>query len=216
MKIYPTFKTNAKEDFRKEYEIFDQTICADNVKRMGELIALSALKITASHCGGYYEHLYRYLLKDVFNQNKEKEHIISDGYDYAQDAILFLWHFVGKKPSDVYKIDKTGREISIKTECVRYINRKLARDKSVRNREESIAGLKVEPTYKTNEQVEEQQKKVDKTIRKMKLTKSEKDVLTCYMAGMTFVQIAKFLSVDNSTVWHRRQRLQIKYMANVK
>ena len=212
MTTYPTFKTNAKEDFRKEYEIFDQTICADNVKRMGELIALSALKITASHCGGYYEYLYRSLMRDVFNPI-EKEHIISDGYDYAQDAILFLWHFVGKKPSDVYKIDKTGREISIKTECVRYINRKLARDKSVRNREESIAGLKVEPTYKTSEQVEEQQKKVDKTIRKMKLNKGQKKTLMCYMAGMTFVEIARHLSINLSTVWRHRQQLQQKYLA---
>ena len=216
MNVYPTFKTNAEEDFRKDYEILNEIITADNVKRMGELIALYALRFSAIRCGGYYSYLYRCLLKDVFNPHKEKEHIISDGYDYAQDAILFLLHFIGKKPSDVYKIDNSGREISIRTECVRYVNRKISRDKRDRSIEDSIETLTVEPIYREKEEVEEQQKKVEKTIRKMKLAKVEKDVLNCYIAGMTFVQIARFLSVDNSTVWHRRQRLQIKYMANIK
>ena len=215
MTIYPNFKTNAKEDYRKDYEIFNETITNENVKRMGELIALYALKLSAIHGGGYYEYLYRSLMRDVFNPI-EKEHIISDGYDFAQDAFFFLLHFIGKKPSDVYKIDNSGRDISIKTECVRYVNRKLSRDKRDRSIEDSIETLTVEPIYKEKEEVEEQQKKVERTIRKMKLTKVERDVLNCYMAGMTFVQIARFLGVDNSTVWHRRQRLQIKYMANIK
>ena len=216
MTVYPTFKTNAQEDFRKDYEIFNETITADNVKRMGELIALYALRFSAVRCGGYYSYLYRCLLKDVFNPHKEKEHIISDGYDYAQDAILFLFQFIGKKPSDIYKIDKSGREISIRTECVRYLNRKLFHDKRSRNIEDSIETLTVEPIYREKEEIEEQQKSVEKTIRKMKLTKAERDVLNCYMEGMTFVQIARYLCIDNSTVWHRRQRLQIKYMAAIK
>ena len=82
--------------------------------------------------------------------------------------------------------------------------------------EEELPPTVEDETPAEKEEVEEQQKNVEKTIRKMKLTKVERDVLNCYMAGMTFVQIARFLGVDNSTVWHRRQRLQIKYMANIK
>ena len=92
----------------------------------------------------------------------------------------------------------------------------MSRDKRDRSIEDSIETLTVEPIYKEKEEVEEKQKNVEKTMRKMKLTKVERDVLNCYMAGMTFVQIARFLGVDNSTVWHRRHRLQIKFMANVK
>ena len=216
MTVYPTFKTNAEEDFRKDYEIFNETITADNVKRMGELIALYALRFSAVRCGGYYSYLYRCLLKDIFNPHKEKEHIISDGYDYAQDAILFLWHFIGKKPSDICKIDRNGKEITIKSECIRYINRILARDKKRKNTQENIEEVTVGSTVNEIEDIDEHQKNVEKIIRKMKLKKAEKAVLKCYMMGMKFVQIARHLCIDNSIVWHRRQRLQIKYMAAIK
>ena len=214
MTIYPTFKTNAKEDYRKDYEIFNETITAENVKRMGEFIALSALKYSAMH-SSYYSYLYRCLLKDVFNPN-EKEHIISDGYDYAQEAILFLCPLIGKKPSDTYKTDKSGKIVSIRIACMRYVNKLIARDAKHTVTESSIEELKVEPIYKAKSNADKQQIGAERTIRKMKLTKAEKAVLNCYMAGMTFVQIAKFLCVDNSTVWHRRHRLQIKYIANAK
>ena len=214
MKIYSSSKSTTREDRKKYYEIFNETISESNVKRMGELIALNALKFSAFHCGSYYEYLYKSLLKDIFN-HKEREHVISDGYDYAQEAILFLCHFIGKNPKEVFSTDKSGKEITIWLACARYVSRIIARDKKRTFKEETVETISVDHDYKTNKQIDEEQKSIQSTIRKMKLTKAEKDVLKCYMAGMTFVQIAKCLSVDNSTVWHRRRRLQNKYITYV-
>ena len=215
MKTYPTPKSKENEDYRKAYEIFNEPISENNVKRMGELIALNALKYSAVNCGGYYEYLYKSLMKDVFNQN-EKEHILSDGYDYAQEAIFFLCHFIGRNIFETYTTDKKGRNITIWLACARHVSSLIAADKRRVFKEETLDGINTTPEYKANNEIEKAQESVETTIRKMKLKKGEKEVLFCYMAGMTFVQIARYLGIDNSTVWHRRQRLQIKYMANIK
>ncbi len=46
----------------------------------------------------------------------------------------------------------------------------------------------------------------------MNLNQGEQATLDCYMAGMTYCDIARFLEVDTSTVWRRRQSLMRKYM----
>ena len=54
---------------------------------------------------------------------------------------------------------------------------------------------------------------VDKKIEQLNLKLGEQEVLDCYMAGMRFMEISKFLEVDSSTVYRRRQKIQIKYKA---
>ena len=44
----------------------------------------------------------------------EIDYIVSDGYDYAQTAMCFLWQYKGKKVDDVCYTEDSGREISIK------------------------------------------------------------------------------------------------------
>ena len=57
------------------------------------------------------------------------------------------------------------------------------------------------------------QAKAEDITRQMRLTKGEKQVLDCYLAGMTYCSIARNLGVDNTTVWRRRQNMQKKYLA---
>ena len=212
MKNYPHPKLNAQENYRTLYKVYDETITFDNVKRIGELIALSTLRFTALHLGGYFEHVYRSLMKDVFNQ-KEKEHVISDGYDYAQDAVLFLCKFIGKNPKDTYAIDRNGKRITIWLACAKHVSKLITKDRKRVVNEKNVEAIKFEPNYKTDKQIDEEQKSVERTIRKMKLNKGQKKTLFCYMAGMTFVQIAKHLSIDLSTVWRHRQQLRQKYLS---
>ena len=54
---------------------------------------------------------------------------------------------------------------------------------------------------------------VDSKIAKLNLKESEQVVLDCYMSGMTSGEIADFLDIDRSTVWRRRQQIQIQYKA---
>ena len=147
MKNYPTPKTNAQEDYKKTFEIYNETITVDNVKRMGELIALNTLKFTAIHIGGYFEHMYRSLMRDIFN-HKEKEHIISDGYDYAQEAIFFLCHFIGKNPQDTYCVDKNGKAITIWCACSKHVSRCITKGRKRVTNEEAVETIKFERTTK--------------------------------------------------------------------
>lgn len=158
MKNYPTPKTNAQEDYKNTFKIYNETITVDNVKRMGELIALNTLKFTAIHIGGYFEHMYRSLMRDIFN-HKEKEHIISDGYDYAQEAIFFLCHFIGKNLKDTYCVDKHGRAITIWCACSKHVSRCITKDRKRVTNEEAVETIKFEPNYKTDKQIDDEQKK---------------------------------------------------------
>ena len=44
----------------------------------------------------------------------EIDYIVSDGYDYAQTAMCFLWQYKGKKVDDVCYTEDDGREISVR------------------------------------------------------------------------------------------------------
>ncbi len=57
----------------------------------------------------------------------------------------------------------------------------------------------------------EQEKEVDEIIERMNLSVEEKETLLCYMAGMGYVEIAKYFAVTNTTIWYRRKRIQRKY-----
>ena len=46
----------------------------------------------------------------------------------------------------------------------------------------------------------------------MNLKQGELDTLNCYMAGMTYCEIARFLDVNFSTIYRRKLSLQKKYM----
>ena len=215
MKTYPFPKFTQNKQVYPEYAVFDEVIDQHNVKLMGELLALKVVRRAALYCGKYYSNMYRCLLRDIFKSNC-KDHVFSDGYDYAQEGVLFLLPFIGKKITDFHSVDKRGNAITIKTACSRYLECMMMRNRKVAKNTDFIEDLYVEPSYKPTKEFDEEQKNVEKTIRKMKLKKGEKDVLNCYIAGMTFVQIARFLKIDYSTVWKRRKRLQIKYNSNIK
>ena len=53
----------------------------------------------------------------------------------------------------------------------------------------------------------------DKIIRKMHLAEGEKAVLDCYLCGMGHSEIARYLNVNRTTVWNRRNELREKYLA---
>ena len=60
------------------------------------------------------------------NRRNNPEHIFSDAYDFAQNAICFLCEFIGKELTDVYTV-KNGKVITIKqatyTLVSRYVDR---------------------------------------------------------------------------------------------
>src|SRR5574344_2669936 len=98
-------------------------ITKENVQRLGELIAVRALKTVAVHSDNRMVYLYKGLLRDVYHSDKDVGDTYSDGYDIAQTAICFLCGFIGKTLGDKYGTDKHGNIITVKHACYSKVDR---------------------------------------------------------------------------------------------
>ena len=125
----------SKGKYRNEGELFAEPISAENVKLMGEMIALQALR-TVKKCTvkkfdmKVADRLYIGLIKDLHHMS-EIDYIVSDGYDVAQTATCFLYQYAGRKATEICGKDKRGKELSIKLACYREVDRFID---SLRNR----------------------------------------------------------------------------------
>ena len=79
----------SKGKYRNEGDLFNEPISNENVKLMGEMIALQALRTVKKYDMKIADKLYIGLIKDLHHMN-EIDYIVSDGYDVAQTAICFL------------------------------------------------------------------------------------------------------------------------------
>ena len=124
-RIHSEVKKKMKE-FQKGVLDNDKVISIENVQRMGEVIALCAIKTVIVHGGKDLHNLYKGLLRDVNRSNDDMSRY-SDGYEIAQEAMLFLCQHMGKKLDDVY-YTKTGRKITIKQACFSVADRYLTKN----------------------------------------------------------------------------------------
>lgn len=91
------------EKVRKGYEILDEKISPDNVMRIGELLALSALKFV---CGHKMPHrMYANLARDLDYKDLDG-YVLTDSYDLAQEAALFLCGYIGIGIRHLYRPEK--------------------------------------------------------------------------------------------------------------
>ena len=199
------------ETKRNCYDVLDEVISPDNVMNIGELIALKTvqrlvlIKVPRS--------LYVGLVRDI-NYKNMPGYIITDGYDLAQSAICFLCEHFGERVLDLCVDPKTGKHITLYGLCSRVVSNEIYK-RWLFNR--NTRGIDIKKDCYEQEffadDPEESFKKCAKIIRKMKLTKGERQTLDCYIAGMRFVDIADTLKIDRSNVWRRRERIQNKYNA---
>jgi len=187
----------------------DVTITAENVKEIGELITLCALK----HFLPYrkVESLYYGLIRDLDRQD-DISRTLTEGYDLAQTAICFLCEHMGKMLGDAV-MGKYKKPVTIRHACYSVIGNMVYKyyqdQKNVRGewRNDSV---KVPAPFE-EDTTEQSYQRVDEMIRKMRLTKKQKITLDCYLKGMGVCEISRLLSVAHSTVWRSRMILQRKY-----
>lgn len=192
---------------------FSKVITAENVKKTGEIIAISAMKKVMGFCNNSLDDLYAGLVHDVFDY-KPIDEPYSDGYDIACEAIAFLCEHIGDTLDKVVKTDKKGRDISVQWACYRVVFNYIEKQKCHIYFSTSLQSIpkNQEPTVDFDPiEVEDGNDKLDATIERMNLNKGQLETLNCYMAGMGFVEIAELLAVNLATVWRRRQQLQQKY-----
>lgn len=216
MKMLVTKLSHGK--YKNEGALFAEVISDDNVKLMGEMIALQALRNVMPYDYEVVSKLYNGLIKDL-NRISQIDYTITDGYDYAQLAICFLYQFKGNYVDDIYGKDRQGKLISIKTACFRAVDKELLhfRKKIAHNRQFELNHNKhdIPDPHDCFEDKTEDYDKADALIEKLNLTKFELETLNCCMNKMKRSEIAAELGITIHGVRYRKLRIKQKYSAYV-
>ena len=215
MEMLVTKFSNGK--YRNEGELFAEPISTENVKLMGEMIALQALRTVKKFDGKVADRLYIGLIKDLHHMN-EVGYIVSDGYDVAQTAICFLCQFVDKRVSEIYGKDKKGIEITIKLACYRETDRfidTLRIRSNGRGQIESIdfSDYKALPMDPVNcfEHEQTDYTKYDEIIEALRLSELELAILNCYMNGMMQSEVCAELGIGRGRINSRKASIRQRY-----
>ena len=212
MEMLVTKFSNGK--YRNEGELFSEPISAENVRLMGEMIALQALRTHKKFDMKVADKLYIGLIKDMHHMG-EIDYIVSDGYDVAQTAICFLYQYVGRKVSEIYGKDKIGKEITIKLACYREIDGELMRLRRKAEKTDYIdfTDYKALPMDPVNcfELEQTDYSKYDELVGALKLTELEFAILNCYMNGMVQSEVCAELGIGRGTIYHRKVSIRQRY-----
>ena len=206
----------SKGKYANEGQLFAEPISDSNVKLMGEMIALQALRNVMPFDYEVVSKFYNGLVKDL-NHISQIDYTITDGYDYAQLAICFLYQFKGMFVADIYGKDKYGKHITIKTACYRAVDSELMnfRKNIARNRQFELNHNKkdIPDPRDCFEDNTEDYAKADKLLKDLHLTESELETLNCCMNGMKRSEIAAELGITIHGVRYRKLRIRQKYSA---
>ncbi len=215
MKMLVTKFSNDK--YRNEGDLFAEPISDKNVKLMGEMIALQALRTIKKYDMKISDRLYIGLIKDLHHMN-ETGYIVSDGYDVAQTAICFLYQYVGHTVHEIYGKDRKRKEITIKLACYREVDRFID---SLRNRSdrrgqiESIdfTDYKALPMDPVNcfEHEQTDYTKYDEIIEALQLSALELAILNCYMNKMVQSEVCAELGIGRGTINSRKASIRRRY-----
>ena len=202
--------------YRNEAELFAEPISAENVKLMGEMIALQALRTHKKFDMKVADRLYIGLIKDLHHMS-EISYIVSDGYDIAQTAICFLCQFIGRKVSEIYGRDRKGKEITIKLACYREVDGELMRLRRKAEKTDHIdfTDYKALPMDPVNcfEHEQTDYSKYDELVGALQLSALELAILNCYMNGMRQAEVCAELGIGRGTINHRKASIRKRYYA---
>lgn len=210
--IYNDTQAQIKIVAKKQYILGDDVvIAADNIKKIGELIALLTIRTVMCRSGKDLYRLYDGLIKDC-NKSRDSLDEYSDGYDIAQTAMLFLCEHIGKRLGGNYTTTR-GNVISIKQACFRFTDRYLDKQFSRHLTHTTAISDSVASSHITfiEDESNNDYTAVDALIERMNLTQGEYDVLCAYMSGLTYLEVTQLLTVNRTTIWRRRMSLQRKY-----
>ena len=210
--IYDSNQAQIKIVAKRQYILDDDVvITADNIKKIGELMALLTIRTVMCRSGKDLYRLYDGLIKDC-NKSNDSLDKYSDGYDIAQTAMLFLCEHIGKRLGDNYTTTR-GNVISIRQACFRFTDRYL--DKQFTRHlthttaiSDSVASSRI--TFIDDESTNDYTA-VDALVERMNLTQGEYDVLCAYMSGLTYLEVTQLLKVNRTTIWRRKMNLQRKF-----
>ena len=211
----------SKGKYRNEGDLFAEPISNENIKLMGEMIALQALRTVKKFDMKVADRLYIGLIKDLHHMG-EIDYIVSDGYDVAQTAICFLYQFVGHSAHEICGKDRKGKEINIKLACYREVDRFIDSLRNRTDRQGSVVesidftNYKALPMDPVNcfEHEQADYSKYDELVGALQLSALELAILNCYMNGMVQSEVCAELGIGRGTINHRKASIRKRYYAH--
>lgn len=196
------------------FSVLQEEITPDNVLTMSEHLAFLEVRYQIGFMGSRMQKMYADLYSDIKNKHN-KNHVFSDGYDLVHEGALFLCEHYGEHINDVIGYSKKGKQITIRTMCIRKMMKLINRDSRDYYRNIDINDItdENEPLIEIKEENENDYTQCDEIVENLNLTDSMKLALECRMAGLSYPEIGRILERAQSTVFEYFIKMRKKYTA---
>ena len=196
------------------FDVLEEEINPNNVITISELLAFLQTRFLISYMGNRMQKIYADLYADIKHKN-DINHVFRDGYDLVHEGALFLCEHYGEHINDVIGYSKKGKQITIRTMCIRKMMKLINRDSRDYYRNIDINDItdENEPLIEIKEENENDYTQCDEIVENLNLTDSMKLALECRMAGLSYPEIGRILERAQSTVFEYFIKMRKKYTA---
>jgi len=187
-------------------------ITEENVRQRGEYTAIRAVKtMLGREANPYMRKAYQDLCRDIDYFDIEG-YTLTSSYDIAQEAIVFLCQYIGRKPTDIIP-DRKGKPVTILLACFRHVNVYVMNNYNRARKAVYIEDMPYQIPVDFEWDTEAQDyTEVDAKIAALKLTKRQSEVLSYRLSGKNPYEIARSLSVVRETVKFSIKLIRRKYL----
>lgn len=196
------------------FSVLQEEINPNNVVTISELLALLQTRFLISYMGNRMQKIYADLYADIKHKH-DINHIFSDGYDLVHEGALYLCEHYGEHINDVIGYSKKGKQITIRTMCIRKMMKLINRDSRDYYRHTDIDNItpENEPLIELREETNNDYTHCDEIVENLNLTDNMKLALECRMAGLSYPEIGRILGRVQSTVYEYFIKMRARYTA---
>ena len=196
------------------FDILQEEINQDNIIAISEIIAFTQTRFLIGYMGNRMQRIYADLYADIKHKH-DINHIFSDGYDLVHEGVLYLCEHYGEHINDVIGYSKKGKQITIRTMCIRKMMKLINRDSRDYYRHTDIDNITPEndPLIEMGEEIDSDYTHCDEIVENLNLTDNIKLALECRMAGLSYPEIGKILGRVQSTVYEYFIKMRQRYTA---
>ncbi len=196
------------------FDVLREEINTNNVITISELLAFLQTRFLISYMGNRMQKISAELYADIKHKN-DINHVFSDGYDLVHEGVLYLCEHYGEHINDVIGYSKKGKQITIRTMCIRKMMKLINRDTRDYYRHTDIDNItpENEPLIEMREETNYDYTQCDEIVENLNLTDNMKLALECRMAGLSYPEIGRILERAQSTVFEYFIKMRQRYLA---
>lgn len=196
------------------FDVLKEEISPNNIITISELLAFTQTRFLTSYMGNRMQKIYADLYSDIKNKH-DINHVFSNGYDLVHEGVLYLCEHYGEHINDVIGCNKKGKQITIRTMCIRKMMKLINLNTRDYYRHTDIDDMtpENEPLIELREELDSDYTHYDEIVENLNLTENMKLALECRMAGLSYPEIGRILNRVQSTVFEYFVKMRQRYTA---